>query len=53
MLVEVLVHDYFDRRDWTKAIGRLIRRFGELGCRVDIKTVAAGSVRSGGLGLAS
>ena len=33
--------DHFDRRDKTKAIGRLLRRLGDLGCQVEIKAVAA------------
>jgi hypothetical protein len=33
--------DHFDRRDKTKAIGRLLRRLGDLGCQVEVKTVAA------------
>jgi Transposase IS116/IS110/IS902 family/Winged helix-turn helix len=33
--------DHFDRRDKTKAIGRLLRRLGDLGCQVTIKASAA------------
>ncbi len=33
--------DHFERRDKTKAIGRLIRRLGDLGCQVEVKAVAA------------
>jgi transposase len=33
--------DHFDRRDKSKAIGRLVRRLGDLGCEVEIKAVAA------------
>ena len=33
--------DHFDRRDKAKAIGRLVRRLGDLGCAVEIKAIAA------------
>lgn len=33
--------DHFDRRDKAKAIGRLVRRLGDLGCEVEIRAVAA------------
>ena len=33
--------EHFERRDKTKAIGRLIRRLGDLGCQVEIKATAA------------
>jgi len=33
--------EHFDRRDKSKAIGRLIRRLGDLGCEVEIKAVVA------------
>ncbi len=33
--------NHFERRDKTKAIGRLIRRLGDLGCQVEVKAVAA------------
>jgi len=33
--------DHFDRRDKSKAIGRLMRRLSDLGCEVEIKAVAA------------
>jgi transposase len=33
--------DHFDRRDKSKAIGRLVRRLGDLGCAVEIKQMAA------------
>lgn len=32
--------DHFDRRDKTKAIGRLVRRLGDLGCKVEIQMIA-------------
>ena len=32
--------DYFDRRDATKTIKRLIRRLHDLGCEVEVKTAA-------------
>jgi transposase len=35
-----LGHDYFDRLDKTKAISRLVRRLGQLGCEVEIKHAA-------------
>jgi transposase len=35
-----LGHDYFDRLDKTKAINRLVRRLGQLGCEVEIKHAA-------------
>jgi len=33
--------EHFDRRDKTKAIGRLLRRLGDLGCQVEVKAGAA------------
>lgn len=32
--------DHFDRRDKTKAIGRLVRRLQDLGCEVEVKAAA-------------
>ena len=32
--------DHFDRRDKSKAVARLVRRLGDLGCQVEIKHVA-------------
>jgi hypothetical protein len=33
--------DHFDRHDKRKAIGRLLRRLENLGCEVEVKTLAA------------
>ncbi len=35
-----LGHDYFERRDKTKAINRLVRRLHDLGCEVQLKPAA-------------
>jgi hypothetical protein len=33
--------DHFDRGDKSKAIGRLVRRLGDIGCELEMKAVAA------------